>query len=124
MPEKVRIFSPGERISIGISFVCEGGSEIESVEAVFAREGSDTKIHLLGDVGREAFGGEEETTYSARLEAEVKRGIAPGDYRCVRLTARDRFDDDWEFEDAARLDLVVRVQGTPSRLEVTASDFL
>ena len=124
MPERVRIFSPGERISIEISFVCEGGSEIESVEAVFAREGSNREIRFLGDVRREAFGGEEEATYSARLEAEVERGTALGDYRCVRLTARDRFDDDWEFEGAARLDLVVRVQRTPSRLEVTASDFL
>ena len=124
MPERVRTFSAGERIAIGISFVREGGSEIESVEAVFAREGSDTEIRLLGDVRREASGGEEEATYSARLETEVERGIAPGDYRCVQLTDRDRYDDDWEFEDAARLDLVVRVQRIPRQLEVTASNFL
>ena len=122
MPQ--RTFSPRECISIGISFVCEGGSEIESAEAVFAREGSDTGIRLLGDVRRETSGGEEEAMYSARLEAEVEHRIAPGDYRCAQLTARDRFDDDWEFEDTARLDLVIRVQRTPRQLEVTASDFL
>ena len=120
MPE--RTFSPGERVSIGISFVCEGGSEIEAVEAVFAREGSDGEIRLLGDAEKEASGGE--TAYSARLEAEVERGTAPGEYRCVKLTARDRFDDDWDFAEAARLDLVVRVEQSPRRLEVTGSKFL
>jgi hypothetical protein len=42
----------------------------------------------------------------------------------VRLSARDRFDDDWEFAEAARLDLVVRVERPPHRLEITANDFL
>jgi hypothetical protein len=41
LPVPERTFSPGERIAIDISFVREGGAEIESVEAVFAREGSD-----------------------------------------------------------------------------------
>ena len=122
MPE--RTFSPGERIAIGISFAREGGAEIESVEAVFAREGSDGEIRLLGDAEREASRGEEETTYSARLEGKVEPGTTPGEYRCVHLTARDRFDDDWEFAEASRLDLVVRVERLPHRLEVTASDFL
>jgi hypothetical protein len=119
-----RAFSPGERIAIWISFAREGGAEIESVEAVFARGDSDEEIRLLGDAIREAFGGEEETIYSARLEAKVKPGTTPGEYHCVRLSARDRFDDDWEFADVARLDLVVRVESPPYRLEVTASDFL
>ncbi len=121
MPEKT--FSPGECISIGISFVYEGGSEIESVEAVFAREDSDEEIRLLGDAEREASGGEAEIIYSALLGAKVEPGTTPGEYRCVRLSARDRFDDDWEFADVARLDLVVRVERPPHRLEVTASDF-
>ncbi|MBA3474854.1 MAG: hypothetical protein H0T57_16805 [Rubrobacter sp.] len=124
MSEKARAFSPGERIAIGISFIHEGDSEIESVEAVFAREDSDEEIRLLGDAEREASGEEEETIYSARLEAKVEPGTTPGEYHCVRLTARDRFDDDWEFDEVARLDLVVRVERPPHRLEVTASDFL
>ena len=124
MPERARTFSPGERIAIGVSFTREGEAEIESVEAVFARKGSDTEIRFLGDAKREASGGEEETIYSARLEAKVEPGTTPGEYRCVRLSARDRFDDDWEFVEVARLDLVVRVEKLPHRLEVTASDFL
>jgi hypothetical protein len=124
MPEKARAFSPGERIAIGVSFIREGEAEIESVEPVFARKGSDTEIRFLGDAKREASGGEEETIYSARLEAKVEPGTTPGEYRCVRLSARDRFDDDWEFVEVARLDLVVRVERLPHRLEVTASDFL
>ena len=124
MPERTKTFSPGERIAIGVSFTREGEAEIESVEAVFARKGSDTEIRFLGDAKREASGGEEETIYSARLEAKVEPGTTPGEYRCVRLSARDRFDDDWEFVEVARLDLVVRVERLPHRLEVTASDFL
>ena len=122
MPE--RAFSPGERIAIGISFAREEGAEIESVEVVFAREDSHREIRLLGDARREASGGEEETVYSARFEGKVEPGTTPGEYRCARLSARDRFDDDWEFADVARLDLVVRVERPPHRLEVTASDFL
>jgi hypothetical protein len=122
--ERARAFSPGERIAIWISFAREGGAEIESVEAVFARGDSDGEIRLLGDTIREASGGEEETIYSARLEAKVEPGTIPGDYHCVRLSARDRFDEDWEFAEVARLDLVVRVERSPHRLEVTASDFL
>ena len=124
MTERARTFSAGEHIAIGISFAREGGAEIESVEAVFAREDSDREIRLLGDTKREASGGEEETIYSARLEGKVEPGTTPGEYRCVRHSARDRFDDDWKFPEAARLDLVVRVERSPYRLEVTASDFL
>lgn len=123
MPERARAFSPGERIAIGISFIHEGDSEIESVEAVFAREDADEEIRLLGDAEREAFGGEAETIYSARLGAKVEPGTSPGEYHCVRLSARDWFDDDWEFADFARLDLVVRVERPSYRLEVTTSDF-
>jgi hypothetical protein len=124
VPERARTFSPGERIAIGISFARKGGAEIESVEAVFAREDSDEEIRLLGDAIREAFGGGEETIFSARLEAKVEPGTTPGEYHCVRLSARDRFDDDWEFAEVTRLDLVVRVERLPHRLEVTASEFL
>jgi hypothetical protein len=124
MPERDRTFSPGELITIGISFAREGGAEIESVEAVFACEGSNREIRLLGDARREASGGEEKTVYSARLEGKVEPGSIPGEYRCVRLSARDRFDDDWGFDEAARVDLVICVEKPPHRLEVTASDFL
>ena len=81
-------------------------------------------MRLLGDARKEASGGEEKTFYSARLEGKVESGTTPGEYRCVRLTARDRFDDDWEFAEASRVDLVVRVERPRQRLEVTASDFL
>jgi hypothetical protein len=124
LPERERTFSPGERIAIGISFAHEGGAEIESVEAVFACEDSDEEIRLLGDAKREASGGKEETIYYARLQAKVEPGTTPGEYHCMRLSARDRFDDDWEFAEVARLDLVVRVQRPPHRLELKASDFL
>jgi hypothetical protein len=124
VPERARAFSPGERIAIWISFARKGGAEIESIEAVFARRDSDGEIRFLGDAIREASGGEEEIIYSARLEAKVEPGTTPGEYHCVRLSARDRFEDDWEFADVVRLDLVVRVERPPHLLEVTASDFL
>lgn len=123
MPERVRTFSAGERIAIGISFVREGGAEIESVEAVFAREDSNEEIRLLGDAEREASGREEETIYSARLEGKVETGTTPGEYRCVHLTARDRFDDDWQFPEVARLDLVVRVERTPTGSKLRRATF-
>ena len=124
MPERSRSFSSGESIAICISFVHDGGAEIESVEAVFTCEDSNREIRLLGDARREASGGEEETVYSARLEGKVEPGTTPGEYRCVRLSARDRFDDDWEFAEAVRLDLVVCVERPSQLLEITASDFL
>ena len=124
MPERARTFSPGERIAIGISFAHKGEAEVESVEAVFAREDSDSEMRLLGDAKRGASGGEEETIYFARLEAKVEPGTTPGEYCCVRLSARDRFDDDWEFAEAVRLDLVVCVERPSQLLEITASDFL
>jgi hypothetical protein len=124
MQRKARTFSPGDRITVEISFACEGDAEIEFVEAVFAREGSDEEIPLLGDARKESSPEDERAVYTARLEAKIDPGATPGEYRCARLSARDRFDDDWDFTDAARLDLVVRVEKLPSRLEVTASDFL
>jgi hypothetical protein len=79
-------------------------------------------MRLLGDAKRGL--PEEETIYFARLEAKVEPGTTPGEYRCVRLSARDRFDDDWEFAEAMRLDLVICVERPPQLLEITASDFL
>ena len=124
MQRKARTFSPDDRITIEIRFACEGDAEIESVEAVFAQEDSNEEIPLLGDARKEASSEDERVVYTARLEAKVNPGFTPGEYRCARLSARDRFDDDWAFTDAAGLDLVVRVQKAPNRLEVTASDFL
>jgi hypothetical protein len=124
MQRKARTFSPGDRIFIEISFACEGDAEIESVEAVFAQVDSNEEIPLLGDARKEASSEDERVVYTARLEAKVNPGVTPGEYRCARLSARDRFDDDWDFTDVAGLDLVVRVERAPHRLEVTASDFL
>jgi hypothetical protein len=124
MSEKTRTFSPGERIFIEIAFVYEGAEEIESVEALFRREGSEEEVMLLGDAWKRSSGEARSTLYAARLEGRVDRGTTPGEYRCVRLSARDQFDDDRDFADVTRLDLVVRVERSPHRLEVTASDFV
>ena len=124
MQRKARTFSPDDRIVVEISFACEGDAEIESVEAIFVREGSNEEITLLGDARKESSPEDERAVYTARLETEINPGVARGESRCTRLSARDRFDDDWDFTDAAGLDLVVRVQKVPNRLEVTASDFL
>ena len=124
MQRKARTFSSGDRVVVEISFACEDDAEIESVEAIFVREGSNEEISLLGDVRKESSPEDERAVYTARLETEITPGVARGEYRCTRLFARDRFDDDWDFTDAAGLDLVVRVQKAPNRLEVTASDFL
>jgi hypothetical protein len=121
---KARTFSPGDRIAINIGFTCEGGGEIESVEAVFAKRGSREEIMLLGDARMQPSGDDERAVYTARLEAMVDPGTTPGEYRCARLSARDRFDDDWGFTDPAGLDLVIRVEPAPHWLEVTASDFI
>ncbi len=124
MSERVRAYAPGEGVAIELRFTCKGDAEIESVEAVFVREGSGGEISLLGDARKEDPGRGQIALYAARLEAKLDPGAAPGEYRCSRLFARDRFDDDREFADAAKLDLVVRVERVPRRLEVTASEFL
>ena len=124
MQRKVRTLSSGDRVVVEISFTCEDNAEIESVEAIFVREGSNEEISLLGDVRKESSPEDERAVYTARLEAEIDPGVARGEYRCARLSARDRFDDDWDFTDAAGLDLVISVERAPHRLEVTASDFL
>ena len=124
MQRKARTFSSGDRVVVEISFACEDDAEIESVEAIFVREGSNEEITLLGDARKGSSPEDERAVYTARLEAEIDPGVARGEYRCARLSGRDRFDDDWDFTDAAGLDLVVRVQKAPNRLEVTASDFL
>ena len=124
MQRKVRTFSSGDRVVVEKSFICEDDAQVESVEAIFVREGSNEEISLLGDVRKESSPEDERAVYTARLETEITPGVARGEYRCTRLSARDRFDDDWDFTDAAGLDLVVRVQKVPNRLEVTASDFL
>lgn len=79
---------------------------------------------LLGDAWKRPSGEERSTLYTARLEGWVDRGATPGDYRCARLSARDQFDDDRDFADVTRVDFVVRVERSPHRLEVTASDFV
>ena len=124
MQRKVRTFSPDDRIVVEISFACEGDAEIESVEAIFAREDSGEEITLLGDARKESSPEVERAVYTARLEATIDPGATPGEYRCAHLSARDQFDDDWDFTDAAGLDLVISVERAPHRLEVTASDFL
>jgi hypothetical protein len=115
--------TPGEEVAISLRFEYEGDGEIESVEAVFVREGSDAEIVFLGDARKEA-SGDRSTSYAARLGASIAPNADPGEYRCVRISARDRFDDDWDFADIGRLDLVVRVERSPHRLEVTRSEFL
>jgi len=122
VPERVRTFAPGEEIAVELNFAYEGDVEIETVEAVFVREGSGEEIVLLGDARREPSTEGSGARYTARLGARVDLAAPPGEYRCARLLARDRFDDDWDF--AAGLDLVVHVERTPLRLEVVASDFL
>jgi hypothetical protein len=119
--ERVRRFVPGEEIAVELNFVYEGAVNIESVEAVFAREGSGEEIVLLGDARKEPSTEESAVCYNARLRARVEPGAPPGEYRCVRLAVRDRFDDDWNF--TARLDLIICVERGPLRLEVVASDF-
>src|SRR5918994_1056539 len=124
MQRKVRTLSSGDRLVVEISFTCEDDAEIESVEAIFVRVGSNEEIPLLGDARKESSPEDERAVYTARLETEINPGVARGEYRCTRLSARDRFDDDWDFTDAAGLDLVVRVQKVPNRLEVTATRVL
>jgi len=124
VPERVRTYAPGEQIVIDVSFVCKGSDEIESVEAIFVRQGSGEEIPLIGGARRETSGGGREDVYTARLEARVDRRATPGEYRCARLMAHDVFDDDWDFTDIARLDLVIGVRRTLRRLEVTVGDFL
>ena len=124
MQRKARTFSSGDRVVVEISFACEDDAEIESVEAIFVREGSNEEIPFLGDARKESSPEDERAVYTARLEAEIDPGVARGEYRCARLSARDRFDDDWGFTDPAELDLVIRVEPAPHRLEVTASDFI
>jgi hypothetical protein len=122
--ERVEIFSPGEEVVIALGFEYEGDREIESVEAVFVREGPGREIVFLGDARSEASGGGRVVHYAARLGARIAPDVAAGEYRCARLSARDRFDDDWGFTDPAGLDLLIRVEPAPHRLEVTASDFI
>ena len=123
MSERVRTFSPGEEVVVALGFEHEGDGEIESVEAVFVREGSGEELVFLGDAKKEA-SARQEARYTARLEAKIAApAVAPGEYRCARLFARDWLDD-WDFADTTGLDLVIRVEPTPCRLRVTARDFL
>ena len=115
---------PGEEVVIEVGFAYEGDRKIESVEAVFVREGSGDEITFLGDAREETSVQGREVRYAARLEARIGPDASPGEYRCAHLSARDRLDDDWDFTDASKLDLVVRVEHGPRRLKVTTSDFL
>ena len=122
--ERAKTYTPGEEVAIALEFEHEGDQEIESVEAVFVHEGSSGEIVLLGDARKEAPIGDRITRYTTRLEARINPDAAPGEYRCARLSVRNRLDDDRDFADITRLDLVIRVERTPHRLEVTASEFL
>ena len=124
MPEKVRTYAPGEEVAIEVGFVHEGETRVESVEVVFAREGSNEEIVLLGDAKEENSEEGTATHYVARLGGRVPLEAVAGEYRCLRGLAQDSLDDDWEFADATGMDLVIRVESAPRRLEVTASDFL
>jgi hypothetical protein len=98
--------------------------EIESVEAVFARERSGEQIVLLGDVRAEASEEGPATRYAARLKRRVPLDAGAGEYRRARLSAQDQLDDDWYFADITKLDLVIRVERAPLRLKVKGCDFL
>ena len=54
MQRKARTFSSGDRVVVEISFACEDDAEIESIEAIFVREGSSEEIPLLGDGSEES----------------------------------------------------------------------
>ncbi len=71
MSERVKTFSPGEEVVVALGFEYEGAGEIESVRAVFVREGSNEEIVLLGDARQEASGGERIARYAARLGARI-----------------------------------------------------
>jgi hypothetical protein len=125
VPERVRAYAPGEEISIEVGFTQEGDVGIESVEGVFAREGFGEQIVLSGDARAEASEeGSPATRCAARLKGRVPLDAGAGEYRPARLSARDRLDDDWDFADVSKLDLVIRVERAPRCLEVTASYFL
>lgn len=124
MSKKVKTFLPGEEVAIALEFEYEGDREIESVEAVFVQEASHEEISFLGDARKEGSNGGQTKRYTTRLGARIAPGASPGEYRCARLCARDRLDDDWDFADATKLDLVIHVERTPLQLKVTASEFL
>lgn len=121
---RIRTFAPGEEVAITLGFEYEGREEIESVEAVFVREGSGEEISLVGDAKKEASRESRKKRYTTWLGTRIALDAAPGEYRCARLSGRDSLDDDRDFADAARLDLVIRVARTPHWPEVTTSEFL
>lgn len=83
MHRKVKTFSSGDRVVVEISFTCEDDAEIESVEAIFVREGSNEEITLLGDARKESSPEDERAVYTARLETEINPGVARGEYRSL-----------------------------------------
>jgi hypothetical protein len=122
--ERMKAYAPGEEVVFGLEFEYEGNREIETVEAVFVREGSGGEIAFLGDVRKGASDGAGAARYATQLRARIDPDAATGEYRCTRLSVRDRLDDDWDFPDVTRLDLIIRVERAPHRLKVTASKFL
>ena len=76
MQRKARTFSSGDRVVVEIRFACEDDAEIESVEAIFVREGSSEEIPLLGDARKGSSPEDERAVYTARLEAEIAPGVA------------------------------------------------
>ena len=91
MSERVREYAPGEEISIEVGFAHEGDVEIESVEVVFAQEGSGEQIVLLGDARAEASEEGPATRYAARLKGRVP--LDAGEYRRAHEVHRDAADD-------------------------------
>jgi hypothetical protein len=122
--ERVKTYALGEEVGVVLGFEYEGDGEIESVEAVFAREGTGEEISLFGDANKEASDEGRAARYVARLAARIEPSTSPGEYRCARLFARDRLDDDWDFAGTARMNLVIHVKRAPRRLEITTSEFL
>jgi hypothetical protein len=100
----------GEEISMEVGFTRDGDLEIEAVKAAFAREGFGEQIVLIGDAGAEASEEGQVTRYAARLKGGVPLDAAAGEYRCARPSARDRLDDDWNFADVSKPNLVMRVK--------------
>lgn len=124
MFERVKACAPGEEVVFALELEHEGDTKIESAEAVFVSEGSGGEIIFLGDLRKEVSDRAGAARYATQLRARIDLDATAGEYRCARLSVRDRFDDDWDCTDITRLDLILRVEQAPHRLKVIASEFL